>query len=66
MLACKPGCLGPRCTAFGRASMHRFRVCAARDGCARFWSHLLSPHITSGVPAPAGVLMAEPIGAICR
>jgi hypothetical protein len=33
--------------------------------CARFGSHLLSPHVTSGGPAAGGVLMVKPMGAIC-
>jgi hypothetical protein len=42
------------------------RVCAARGRCARFGSHLLSPHVTSGGPPAGGVLMVKPMGAICR
>lgn len=41
-------------------------ACAARGRCARFGSHLLSPHVTSGGPAAGGVLMVKPIGAIGR
>jgi hypothetical protein len=70
-----PGCAG----AGGQAALSRAALsdvpvptdtsfpglCSSR-WCARFGSHLLSPHVTSGVPAAAGVLMVEPIGAICR
>jgi hypothetical protein len=34
-------------------------------GCASFGCHLLSPDVTSGVRAAAGLLMVEPMGAIC-
>jgi hypothetical protein len=47
-------------TQFPRKPPNRYfvsGVCVARDGCARFGSHLLSPDVTSGVPAAAGVLI---------
>jgi len=66
VLVGKRGCLGSaeRCSGASRCIVSG--VCAARGGCARFRCHLLSPDVTSGVRAAGGVLMAEPMGAICR